>query len=90
MILFRVVMGFGLLNCLLLTVAVVTPLTVKGLSYGWAQAPSLMIFHVLVSAAIVYATKEKMRGSDLGHKAFPASIMSYVLWLCMALRWLAQ
>jgi hypothetical protein len=86
----RIAMGFGLLNCALLLVAVFMPLPFGGHEYGWSQASSLMILHGLVSAAMVYAAREKMRGSDLGHKAFPASIMSYVLWLCMALRWLAQ
>ena len=90
MIISRVAMGFGLVNCLFLAIAAVSPVAIKGLSYGWVQAPSLMIFHALVSAAMVYAAKEKMRGIDLGHKAFPAAIMSYVLWLCMALRWLTQ
>lgn len=90
MILCRIVMSFGLLNGLLLLLAVFVPLPINGHEYGWEQASSLLFLHGLVSAAMVYAALEKQRGSDLGHKAFPASIMSYVLWLCMVLRWAAQ
>ena len=86
----RAVLAFGLLNSLLLIVVLFSPLAVNGHLYGWQQASSLMILHALVSAAMVYAALEKQRGSDLGQKAFPASILSYVLWLCMVLRWAAQ
>lgn len=90
MILSRIVFSVGLLNGVLVAMALVTPLTVNGREYGWSQALSLMILHGLVSAVLMYAAREKQRGSDLGYKAFPASIMSYVLWLCMFLRWAAQ
>ena len=90
MILCRITMAFGLLNALLLLIATLMPLPFNGLEYGWSQASSLMILQGVVTAAMIYAASEKLRGSDIGLKAFPASIMSYVLWLCMFLRWVAQ
>lgn len=90
MIFCRIVIGFGLLNFIVLVVATIQPLGIQGLEYGLQRASSLMILQALVSAAMVYAGREKIRGSDLGKKAFPASLMSYVLWLCMTLRWIAQ
>lgn len=90
MILCRIVMAFGLLNAWLLLIAALMPLSFNGLEYGWSQASSLMILQGLVAAAMIYAAREKIRGSEIGRKAFPASIMSYVLWLCMVLRWVAQ
>ncbi|MBW2940041.1 hypothetical protein [Zhongshania aquimaris] len=89
MILCRIVMAFGLLNGLFLATALFVPLTFKSHIYGWQQASSLMILHAFVTAAMLYAAVEKQRGSALGLKALPASIMSYILWLCMVLRWLA-
>lgn len=90
MILCRIVMAFGLLNVLLLFIATLIPLPFNGLEYGWPQTSSLMILQGFVAVAMIYAASEKIRGSDIGRKAFPASIMSYVLWLCMFLRWVAQ
>lgn len=40
----------------------------------------------LVSAAILFTACQLRAGTDLGHKALPAVLVAYGLWLLMALR----
>jgi hypothetical protein len=64
LILCRIVIAFGLLNVLLLLIAALMPLPFNGLEYGWSQASSLMILQGFITAAMIYAASEKLRGSD--------------------------
>jgi hypothetical protein len=79
---------FAVANLLVLAVALFWPIEIGEREYGLKQAALLMAIHGLVSTAMIYASVQKKRGSDIGEKAYPAALMSYVLWLCMAMRWL--
>ena len=41
----------------------------------------------LVAAALVYASQQRLLGSEIGEKAYPAALVAYLLWACMMLRW---
>jgi len=41
----------------------------------------------LISAALIFASNQKAEGTDIGEKAYPATIAAYVLWSAMAFNW---
>jgi hypothetical protein len=48
-----------------------------------------MLLHLLVAAALVYAGHQQLARSDIGQKAYPAALVSYLLWSCMMFRWVS-
>lgn len=47
----------------------------------------ILLMQGVVSAAMIYASRQKSRGSVIGDKAYPASIASYVLFALIGYRW---
>lgn len=45
-----------------------------------------LLLQAAVSAAILFTGHQLRAGTDLGHKALPAVLVAYGLWLLMALR----
>lgn len=41
----------------------------------------------IVSAAIIFASRQKRAGTDIGDKAYPATLAAYLLWAVMAFNW---
>lgn len=41
----------------------------------------------MISTAIIFASNQKTQGTDIGDKAYPATLAAYVLWAAMALNW---
>jgi len=41
----------------------------------------------LVSVALIFASHQKTAGTDIGEKAYPATIAAYILWAVMAFNW---
>lgn len=68
-------------------IAFFIPLSLAGVPYQWATASLLLALQWLVGAALMYTAVEKRRGTELGQKLFPASVMSVVLWLAMLSFW---
>lgn len=72
---------------------------VFGLLTGRAMPPELTatvpytsvvmiaLLELLVSAGLIYASRQKQAGSPIGHKVYPATLVAYGLWLLMAVRW---
>jgi len=48
---------------------------------------SVLVIQFAVSAAIVYASRQKQQGTDIGEKAYPASLASYVLFILIVYQW---
>ncbi len=84
---YRVVLVFGLLNLLGLLVTAIFPFHVDGRLYSWPEAAGQMSLQALVAAALVYASQQRLLGSEIGEKAYPAALVAYLLWACMMLRW---
>mgnify|MGYP004002830417 CR=1 FL=1 len=40
-----------------------------------------------VSAALIFSSQQKNEGTDIGEKAYPATIAAYILWAVMAVNW---
>lgn len=67
---------------------------VVALAAGAVWAPQFrtdgMVFtlslQAVVSAALLFTAHQLRAGTDLGHKALPAVLVAYSLWLLMALR----
>ena len=57
-------------------------------NYHSDQAAGLMIFQLPVSLALLYGSLQKLRGSEIAERVYRAACVSYLLWLCMLLRWL--
>lgn len=51
---------------------------------------SLLLMQLVVSASMLYCAEQKIKGSDIGHKAYPASLASYLLWLLISYRWYTE
>lgn len=47
----------------------------------------ILILMGVVAAAMIFASKQKAAGSDIGDKAYPATLAAYVLWAVMAFNW---
>ena len=41
----------------------------------------------IVSVALIFASHQRAAGTDIGEKAYPATIAAYVLWAVMAFNW---
>ena len=47
----------------------------------------ILVLMGIVSAAMIFASKQKAAGTDIGDKAYPATLAAYVLWAVMAYNW---
>lgn len=84
---YRLVAVFGLLNLVALVALCFVPIHVGERLYSWPQAAGQMLLQALVAVALIYAGQQRLIGSDIGEKAYPAALVSYLLWACMMLRW---
>lgn len=41
----------------------------------------------IVSVALIFSSHQRAEGTDIGEKAYPATIAAYVLWAVMAFNW---
>ncbi len=72
----------------MLLCALVWPIGFRGVVYTWPEAFAMMILHGVVSAVLAYAAQQKRLATEIGDKAYPAALVSYLLWACMMWRWL--
>ena len=47
----------------------------------------ILVLMAIVSAALVFASRQRAAGTDIGEKAYPATVAAYVLWAVMAFNW---
>ncbi|WP_421868699.1 hypothetical protein [Motiliproteus sp.] len=86
---YRLTELFGWLNLLLALLSVLAlpmiepPAGMEKLSLG-----SVQFLWILVAAAMTYASKQKLLGSDIGHKAYPATLAAYLLFALICYRYL--
>jgi hypothetical protein len=67
--------------------AIVTGLLGAPLGMPYSSAVSMALLQLLVSAALIYTSRQKQLGTDIGHKSYPATLVAYVLWVLMVLHW---
>jgi hypothetical protein len=86
---YRLTEYFGWMNAVpgLLTLLVLPFITLPG-SQPRGSWAGMLILHLVVSAALVFASRQKQSGADIGHKAYPACLVAYGLFILMAYRWL--
>lgn len=48
---------------------------------------SILLMQCVVSLSMVYASRQKALGSVIGDKAYPASMVAYVLFALISYRW---
>ncbi len=72
--------AFALVSCF-------TSVDIQGRAYGWAQAEILVLLQIVIAGGMFYAATQMQKGREIGQKAFPASLVSYLLWLGMLRFW---
>lgn len=86
---YKLTEAFGWLNLLLAALSVLAlplvelPAGMERLSLG-----SVQFLWILVAAAMTYASRQKLLGSDIGHKAYPATLAAYLLFILICYRYL--
>lgn len=48
---------------------------------------SVLAMQIAIGAYLVYASKQKSRGTEIGHKMYPSSIVACILFGAFAYRW---
>ena len=48
---------------------------------------SVILMQFAVGAAMTYASRQKIRGTEIGHKVYPATLVAFLLWLLIFCRW---
>ena len=56
--------------------------------YSKASIAALAFLLCLVGGSLAYSSKQRIRGTDLGEKAYPASLVSYLLFVLIGAQWL--
>lgn len=79
---------FGWLNLVVMTIGL--------MSSPWIERPEklnagalvfILILGGLVASAIIFASRQKAAGTDIGDKAYPATLAAYILWAVTAFNW---
>lgn len=79
---------FGWLNLLAMGIGL--------LASPWIELPAklnpgallfILILGLVVAAAMVFASRQKAADTDIGDKAYPATLAAYVLWAVTAFNW---
>jgi hypothetical protein len=47
----------------------------------------LLILQLLIGTSMVYASRQKRAGTDIGEKAYPATLVAYLLLALIVWRW---
>ena len=82
---------FGWLNIIFATTLCITALFAP----AWIDNSKPGLFftlglQALVSVVLIVTGQQLKAGTDIGHKAYPASLVAYGLFILMAARWLAS
>jgi hypothetical protein len=85
---YKVTAFFGWINLIAVTIGLsATPLITLPERIGSDSLIFMLGLLGLISAALIFASNQKSEGTDIGEKAYPASIAAYVLWTAMAFNW---
>ncbi|MBV1914534.1 MAG: hypothetical protein KUG72_04060 [Pseudomonadales bacterium] len=57
-------------------------------AYSKASIAALALLLCLVGGSMAYSSKQRLMGTDLGEKAYPASLVSYLLFVLIGSQWL--
>lgn len=81
---------FGWINLMAATIGLsATQLLKLPENIGSDSVIFMLALQGLISAAIIFASRQKAEGTDIGEKAYPATIAAYILWAVMAFNWFA-
>jgi hypothetical protein len=87
--LYQITERFGWFNCVaafVCLIGIMTFGTVEG--YSAESVGMVLILQAFIGASIVYASQQKAAGTDIGEKAYPATLAAYVLFILFAYRFL--
>ena len=56
--------------------------------YSKASIAALSFLLFLVGGSLAYSSHQRVKGTDLGEKAYPASLVSYLLFVLIGSQWL--
>ena len=89
MILYKITERFGWFNCIAAFVCLVG-IMMFGTKEGHSieSVSMVLLLQAVIGASIVYSSQQKLEGTDIGDKAYPATLMAYVLFILFAYRWL--
>jgi hypothetical protein len=77
----------------------VIPALISIAIFPWLEKPvfstkesiiTLLLLQIMVGGAMVYSSKQKLRGTNIGDKIYPASIASYILLMLVTYRWFSH
>ncbi|MDF1643563.1 MAG: hypothetical protein P1U80_05205 [Pseudomonadales bacterium] len=91
---YKSTMYFGWLNVVGALLCLVTmpfyDLAAHGLlaQHSGASIASMAFLQCLVGGSLVYSSKQRVLGSDLGEKAYPASLVSFLLFALIGSQWI--
>jgi hypothetical protein len=85
---YKITAFFGWINLIAVTIGLsATPLITLPQRIGSDALIFMLGLLGLISAALIFASNQKSEGTDIGEKAYPATIAAYVLWSVMAFNW---
>lgn len=85
---YKVTAFFGWIHLMAVTIGLgATPLINLPENIGADALIFMLGLLGLISAALIFSSNQKAKGTDIGEKAYPASLAAYVLWAAMAFNW---
>ena len=86
---YKITASFGWLNIVFSLCGIATVLLQGSIpSYRTEAIMMVFLLQSVIGASIVYASKQKAAGTDIGEKAYPATLAAYVLFALFVYRWL--
>lgn len=79
---------FGWLNLLAAALGLAaSPLITLPANLNTGALVFILVLMAIVAAAMVFASRQRAAGTDIGEKAYPATLAAYILWAVMAFNW---
>lgn len=85
---YKITEYFGWLNLIAAAIGLIaSPLVELPEKLNPGALVFILVLMGIVSAAMVFASRQKAVGTDIGDKAYPATLGAYVLWAVMTFNW---
>lgn len=86
---YKITASFGWLNIVFSLCGMATVLIQGGIQgYRTEAIMMALLLQSTIGASIVYASHQKAAGTDIGEKAYPATLAAYILFALFIYRWL--
>jgi len=86
---YKITASFGWLNIIFSLCGIATVIF-QGSIQGYRTEAVMMVLLLqsIIGASIIYASHQKTAGTDIGEKAYPATLAAYILFALFVYRWL--